>query len=98
MLTLNLEFQEEYKRLDRLCKDYQAEFNGLYDSICYGHDAELRINGNIVFAEWNGEKIELFHYYDHGFRTAKASFLAELGLVLRSKIAIAPMAKATKRV
>ena len=76
----------------------KAEFNGLYDSLCYGHDAELRINGNIVFAEWNGEKIELFHYYNHGFRTAKASFLAELGLVLRSKIAIAPMAKATKRV
>ena len=38
------------------------------------------------------------HFYDHGFRIAKASFLAELGLVLRSKIAIAPMAKATKRV
>ncbi len=38
------------------------------------------------------------HVYDHGFRIAKASFLAELGLVLRSKIAIAPMAKATKRI
>ena len=63
----------------------KAEFNGLYDSLCYGHDAELRINGNIVFAEWNGEKIELFHYYDHGFRTAKASFLAELGLVCGAK-------------
>ena len=40
----------------------------------------------------------IFYVYDHGFRMAKASFLAELGLVLRSKIAIAPMAKATKRV
>ena len=37
------------------------------------------------------------HSYDHSFRPAKAAFLAELGLVLRSKIAIAPMAKATKR-
>ncbi|MGM9667799.1 MAG: hypothetical protein ACI3XN_07085 [Eubacteriales bacterium] len=36
------------------------------------------------------------HFYDHSFRLAKASFLAELGLVLRSEIAIAPMAKATK--
>ena len=40
----------------------------------------------------------LMHIYDHGFCLAKASFLAELGLVLRSKIAIAPMAKATKLV
>ena len=40
---------------------------------------------------------KVFHIYDHGFRLAKASFLAELGLVLRSKIAIASMAKATKR-
>jgi hypothetical protein len=39
----------------------------------------------------------LTHSYDHSFRLAKASFLAELGLVLRSEIAIAPMAKATKR-
>jgi hypothetical protein len=31
------------------------------------------------------------------FTHAKTSFLAELVLVLRSKIAIAPMAKATKR-
>jgi hypothetical protein len=35
--------------------------------------------------------------YDHSFRLAKASFLAEWGLVLLSRIAIAPMAKATKR-
>ena len=36
------------------------------------------------------------HCYGHSFRLAKASFHAELGLVLRSEIAIAPMAKATK--
>ena len=35
--------------------------------------------------------------YDHSVRIAKASFLAELWLVLCSKIAIAPMVKATKR-
>jgi hypothetical protein len=35
--------------------------------------------------------------YDHSFRLAKASFPAKLGLVLLSKIAIAPMVKATKR-
>ena len=39
----------------------KVEFNDLYDSLCYGHDAELLINGNRVFVEWNGEKIELFH-------------------------------------
>ena len=39
----------------------KAEFNDLYDSLCYGHDAELLISGNRVFVEWNGEKIELFH-------------------------------------
>ncbi len=43
----------------------KSEFNDLYDSLCYGHDAELRINGNIIFAEWNGEKIELFHIVDN---------------------------------
>ena len=37
----------------------KVEFNDLYDSLCYGHDAELLINGNRVFVEWNGEKIEL---------------------------------------
>ena len=42
----------------------KVEFNDLYDSLCYGHDAELLINGNRVFVEWNGEKIELFHIVD----------------------------------
>ena len=36
------------------------------------------------------------HNYDHGFCLAKASFSVELGLVLRCKIATAPVAKATK--
>lgn len=42
----------------------KVEFNDLYDSLCYGHDAELLINGNRVFVEWNGEKIELFQIID----------------------------------
>ena len=42
----------------------KVEFNDLYDSLCYGQDAELLINGNRVFVEWNGEKIELFHVVD----------------------------------
>ena len=42
----------------------KVEFNDLYDSLYYGHDAELLINGNRVFVEWNGEKIELFHVVD----------------------------------
>ena len=39
----------------------KAEFNDLYDSLCYGHDAELTVAGNRVFVEWNDEKIEIFH-------------------------------------
>jgi hypothetical protein len=45
----------------------------------------------------DAEDVLVCHIYDHSFRLAKASFFAELGLVLRSEIAIAPMAKATKR-
>lgn len=33
MLTLNLEFQEEYKRLDRLCKDYLSNTEGISEYI-----------------------------------------------------------------
>ncbi len=33
MLTLNLEFQEEYKRLDRLCKDYLSSAEGVSEYI-----------------------------------------------------------------
>ena len=29
----------------------KAEFNDLYDSLCYGHDAELTVTGNRVFTE-----------------------------------------------
>ena len=57
--------------------------------------SELQLRNSSFFSQRSESK---FHFYDHGFRTAKASFFAELGLVLRSKIAIAPMAKATKRV
>ena len=39
----------------------KAEFNDLYDSLCYGHDAELTVTGNRVFVEWNDEKIQIFH-------------------------------------
>ena len=39
----------------------KTEFNDLYNSLCYGHDAELTINSNRVFIEWNNEKIEIFH-------------------------------------
>lgn len=43
----------------------KTEFNDLYDSLCYGHDAELLITGNRVFIEWSGDKIELFHIVDN---------------------------------
>ncbi len=43
----------------------KTEFHDLYDSLCYGHDAELLIGANRVFIEWNGEKIELFHVVDN---------------------------------
>ncbi len=33
MLTLNLEFQEEYKRLDRLCRDYLSSREGVSEYI-----------------------------------------------------------------
>ena len=33
MLTLNLDFQEEYKRLDRLCKDYLSIAEGVSEYI-----------------------------------------------------------------
>ena len=39
----------------------KTEFNDLYDSVCYGHDAELTVTGNRVFVEWNDGKIEIFH-------------------------------------
>ena len=53
--------ESPYCMVDRgSCDDKSRKFNDLYDSLCYGHDAELLISGNRVFVEWNGEKIELF--------------------------------------
>ena len=43
----------------------KAEFNDLYDSLCYGHDAELLIIKDRVFIEWSSNKIELFHVVDN---------------------------------
>ncbi|MBP5288447.1 MAG: hypothetical protein J6Z79_01055 [Clostridia bacterium] len=36
------------------------EYTDLYDSLCYGHDADLLINGMRIFIEWNGEEIEVY--------------------------------------
>ena len=50
--------ESPYCMVDRgSCDDKSRKFNDLYDSLCYGHDAELLISGNRVFVEWNGEKI-----------------------------------------
>ena len=38
----------------------KQEFNELYDSLYYGHDAELTIAGKHYFLEWNDAGIELY--------------------------------------
>ena len=38
----------------------KQEFNELYDSLYYGHDAELTIAGKHYFLEWNNAGIELY--------------------------------------
>ena len=38
----------------------KQEFNDLYDSLYYGHDAELEINGQHFFIEWTDVGLEVY--------------------------------------
>ena len=50
----------------------KTEFNDLYNSLCYGHDAEIMIGNSRIFIEWNNEKIEIFHIIDdEGFKVCE---------------------------
>lgn len=60
----------------------KSEFNDLYDSLYYGHDAELFIKGSKIFIEWNGEKIEIFHVInDMGKKICELSDITKLDTV-----------------
>lgn len=36
------------------------EFDDLYDSFCYGHDAELMVLGQRFFLEWNKKSLTIY--------------------------------------
>ncbi len=38
----------------------KIEYNDLFDSLSYGHDADLQIAGQRYFAEWNGDAIVVY--------------------------------------
>ena len=38
----------------------KIEYNDLFDSLSYGHDADLKIAGLRFFAEWNGNEIDVY--------------------------------------
>ena len=38
----------------------KIEYNDLFDSLSYGHDADLNIAGQRFFAEWNGDAIVVY--------------------------------------
>lgn len=59
MLALNLEFQEEYKRLDRLCKDYLSSSEGVSEYIRQ-MDAMPRIDRQYVIT-WEEDYKQLKH-------------------------------------
>ena len=41
-----------------------TEFIDLHESMCYGHDAEIIIDGIHFFLEWNKGKIEIFKVFN----------------------------------
>ena len=59
MLTLNLEFQEEYKRLDRLCKDCLSSVEGVSEYIRQ-MDSTPSHNHRYVYG-WDGDYKQLKH-------------------------------------
>ena len=38
----------------------KIEFNDLFDSLCYGHDADISIDGQRYFLEWNYNGITIY--------------------------------------
>lgn len=38
----------------------KIEFNDLFDSLCYGHDADICIDGQRYFLEWNYNGITIY--------------------------------------
>ena len=38
----------------------KIEFNDLFDSLCYGHDADISIDGQRHFLEWNYNGITIY--------------------------------------
>ena len=63
----------------------KQEFNDLYDSLYYGHDAELELHGKHYFVEWNDAGIDIYALNDdRGVKIAsissneKSDILAEL--------------------
>lgn len=63
----------------------KQEFTDLYDSLYYGHDAELTLAGKHYFLEWNKTGIEIYLMVNGGgtkiksiTATEKSDILAEL--------------------
>ena len=59
MLALNIEFQEEYKRLDRLCKDYLSSTEGVSEYIRQMETAQMRNRYRV--ADWDFDYKQLKH-------------------------------------
>lgn len=59
MLKLNIEFQEEYKRLDRLCKDYLSSTEGVSEYIRQMESTQLS-NRRYVHT-WENDYKQLRH-------------------------------------
>ena len=38
----------------------KSEFNDLFDLLSYGHDADLSVDGQRYFLEWNGDGITIY--------------------------------------
>lgn len=38
----------------------KIEFNDLFDSLCYGHDADISIDGQRYFLEWNSNGLTIY--------------------------------------
>lgn len=59
MLDLNVEFQEEYKRLDRLCKDYLSSTEGVSEYISQMKSAPW--NDRRYVSTWEDDYKQLMH-------------------------------------
>lgn len=54
----------------------KIEYNDLFDSLSYGHDADLKIAGQRFFVEWDGDAVVVYQMNEDS-GTEIASFCGE---------------------